>query len=57
LLFNSCRAGHSYVTRNLSVLADLNSLITKNEDPNRRLRLEERAFNGIPYWAFKIANP
>jgi esterase/lipase superfamily enzyme/TRAP-type C4-dicarboxylate transport system substrate-binding protein len=57
LFFKSCRAGHSYVTRNLSVLSDLNSLVIQNVGPNKRARLEERAINGIPYWAFKIATP
>jgi esterase/lipase superfamily enzyme/TRAP-type C4-dicarboxylate transport system substrate-binding protein len=52
-LVEACRSGHSYMTRNDAVLADLNSLIVSNASPAHRIRLTERRTNGLRYWEFR----
>ena len=57
LIVQSCREGHSYVTRNIAVLNDLNSLIVQNTGPERRIRLQERRRDPYRYWEFLPAQP
>lgn len=53
LLRDSCRSGHSYVTRNFSVINDLHALIVNDERPDQRILLKMRPFNQYHYWEMK----
>jgi|GEM_PF-6759191 len=55
LLFNSCRSGHSYITRNFSVLNDLHSLVTFNAAPEDRILLQKRPMSALWYWEMRRA--
>ena len=50
LLLESCRAGHSYITRNIHVLNDLHALVMFDSDPDRRILLQQREARGVKYW-------
>jgi TRAP-type C4-dicarboxylate transport system substrate-binding protein/esterase/lipase superfamily enzyme len=55
LVFDSCRAGHSYITRNFSVLNDLHSLVTFDAPPEKRILLEKRPAQALWYWEMRQA--
>lgn len=50
-----CGSGHSYLTRNSSVLADLHNLITFDAAPRERFRLQARQRGPLSYWIFQTA--
>jgi len=50
-----CSSGHSYLTRNSSVLADLFSLMTSDKAPIDRFRLQPRQKGPLSYWIFQVA--
>jgi TRAP-type C4-dicarboxylate transport system substrate-binding protein/esterase/lipase superfamily enzyme len=54
LLNKACREGHSYVTREFSVVNDLHSLVILNAPPENRILLEKRpATNNTWYWEMR----
>ena len=55
LVSESCRKGHSYVTRNISVINDLHSLVTFDASPDDRILLERRESKGHRYWDMRRA--
>jgi hypothetical protein len=50
-----CGSGHSYLTRNSSVLADLHNLMTFDAAPRERFRLQARQRGPLSYWIFQTA--
>jgi esterase/lipase superfamily enzyme len=50
-----CSSGHSYLTRNSSVLADLHNLLTFDAAPRDRFRLQARQRGTLSYWIFQAA--
>ncbi|MEH2610122.1 TRAP transporter substrate-binding protein DctP [Bradyrhizobium sp. AZCC 1693] len=50
-----CGSGHSYLTRNSSVLADLHNLMTFDAAPRERFRLQARQKGTLSYWIFQAA--
>lgn len=55
LFFESCREGHSYITRNEKVLVDLNFLVIFDATPDQR-RLDPRPWKQLQYWEFRHTN-
>jgi esterase/lipase superfamily enzyme/TRAP-type C4-dicarboxylate transport system substrate-binding protein len=53
LLVDSCRSGHSYVTRNFSIINDLHGLIIGHEDPDARILLQRRPLGRYHYWEMR----
>lgn len=53
LLLESCREGHSYITKNDRVLVDLYSLVIFNATPDQRRDLDERPWQQLHYWEFR----
>lgn len=53
LLANSCREGHSYVTREFSVVNDLYSLVTFDTPPESRILLQKRPMQSLWYWEMR----
>lgn len=50
-----CASGHSYLTRNSSVLVDLHNLLTFDAAPSQRFRLQARQRGAMTYWMFQAA--
>jgi esterase/lipase superfamily enzyme len=50
-----CASGHSYLTRNSSVLVDLHNLLTFDAAPPQRFRLQPRQRGLLSYWMFQAA--
>lgn len=55
LFYNACRAGHSYVTRNFSVVSDLHDLVTFDALPDKRILLQKRLAPPHWYWEMQRA--
>jgi esterase/lipase superfamily enzyme/TRAP-type C4-dicarboxylate transport system substrate-binding protein len=46
-------SGHSYISQNQAVLADLYTLVVNNRSPKDRQRLHEQKKGTLPYWLLK----
>lgn len=55
LLFKACRKGHSYITRDFSVVNDLHSLITFDAAPDDRILLQKQQVRDLWYWEMRRA--
>jgi esterase/lipase superfamily enzyme/TRAP-type C4-dicarboxylate transport system substrate-binding protein len=55
LLYDACRAGHSYITRNFSVVSDLHALVTFDALPEKRILLKKRITPSYWYWEMQRA--
>jgi esterase/lipase superfamily enzyme/TRAP-type C4-dicarboxylate transport system substrate-binding protein len=55
LLYDACRAGHSYITRNFSVVSDLHALVTYDALPEHRILLNKQITPSHWYWEMQRA--